>query len=257
MDVPSTSLATGADDQHATAGVAGALAAQDVGHAIADVRGELALARHRQAMGAERVRLAPGAGGVDHRAGAQLLDAALALQLQDEVGRLAAAGLDLVEALAADGQDAGAVADMRAQRLRRGERQQVVVAQLAGRGQRQLVGRRRPALAFEQLARRAVDIEAPGREQAYMANRLQMRGRAVTGFEDLHGQATAQQLGGGGQADGAGADHGNRETGGNKGGHGWLLSCSSNYELMRKKRDPGQRASTRRLNSARRSGFTQ
>ena len=87
----------GADDEHALAGVAVAVGAEDVRDAVGDALAVGALARGGHAAGAERVGARPGPGGVDHRTGnVALLDAAV---VDDQLERrlLAAGVLELVD----------------------------------------------------------------------------------------------------------------------------------------------------------------
>jgi len=89
----------------AAVGIARALAAQHVGHAVGDLRMAF-LADRRQAVGAGRIGRQPGARRVDHRVGLELLGPAPVLVADGEGLEGAAVALHLVEAGAAHGGDA-------------------------------------------------------------------------------------------------------------------------------------------------------
>nr|BFF22821.1 hypothetical protein GCM10025732_07860 [Glycomyces mayteni] len=81
-----------------------------------------------------------------------------------------------------------------------------------------------PPLCFEQSLCGAIDVEAPRGEQAHVPPLADRVGRALARFEDDRGQAAFDQMRGGGEADRAGADHGDRgdrASGGVR--HGGLL----------------------------------
>src|SRR5260370_21093450 len=93
---------SGSQHRHGLAGEAVALAAQHVGHAVAEAILRLAFADRPPAVRARRVRREPGAGGIDHGARAELLRP-LAILIADLKGSgLTALALDLVGADAAD-----------------------------------------------------------------------------------------------------------------------------------------------------------
>ena len=141
----------------------------------------------------------------------------------EEGGLLAAGALGLVQAVAAAGGHPGAQVQGRGHRGQGGEGLQHARHHLRGAGQ--FSGRRGlPAGGREQPRHRRVDVEAPRREQLHMAVVQQMGADTAAGFQHHHRQAALDQLGHGGQAHGAGAEHGDgicpgREAGVVGGGH--------------------------------------
>ncbi len=63
-------------------------------------------------------------------------------------------------------------------------------------------------MGLEQGTGGRVGVVLPWREQADMTPVADVGGDRSTGLIELHGQAALDQVGGGGQSDGAGADHG-------------------------------------------------
>jgi hypothetical protein len=126
----------GADHQHALAGVAVLLHADDVGNAVGDAGRLLRLARDGEPVDADRVRLRPGAGSVDHRAGKQSMLGAIVIDIPDHEGRTVAAdGRNLVAALPRDRRD-GRAQDQAGRDLRqRGKRSKILADDLAAGGQ--------------------------------------------------------------------------------------------------------------------------
>ena len=183
--------------------------------------GILGLALGQDAARAKRVRGRPGAGGVDHRPRQVAPDRAVAVR-DGEHERLGLAALaeHLVGALPGDGRHLRAGLDHRRHLRRRGERLEVGLVQVRSR-RHGLAGRLLPAMGLEQRAGRRVGVVLPRREQADMAPIADVGADGLAGLVDLHGKAAPDQVGGGGQADGACADDGNGE--GFERGHGKLL----------------------------------
>jgi hypothetical protein len=169
------------------------------------------LAEGGQAVGAERVGLGPGPGGVDHRSDGQVLLAVGSVDAQHEGELVPAWAADLVEALAGDADHPVVELDPAGDRGKGGQRKQVAVEQVAAGGQLVRV-RRRPAGGGQQPHSGRVKGQAPRAEQAHvppvgevgtdLVSRLQHRGLLTPG----------EQVGGGGQTDRAGADDGNGEA---------------------------------------------
>ena len=85
---------------------------------------------------------------------------------------------------------------------------EVVVDEFPAVGQGRGPGRF-PAGGFEQADGGGVDVVPPRGEQPDVAPLLDGGARGGAGFEDQRFQAAFDQVGRGGQAHGAGADHGN------------------------------------------------
>jgi hypothetical protein len=189
----------------ALAGVAAALAAQDVRHAIGDVRGRLAFADRRQSARPGRIRREPGARRIDHRIGAdRLVTGAVAIaQLERSLG--AALGLHLVEACARDAGHPSRGPDMVGKHCARCERLEIALDQLATGRVGLRVGRI-PAQGFEQPQGSLVDGILPRREQPDMrplTDRVTDRG---AGFKHGRFEAAFEQMSCCGKADRTGAD---------------------------------------------------
>jgi hypothetical protein len=197
----------GAQHGHGLAGVARALAAQHVGHAVGDAPLQRLLADRRQAIGAGRVGRQPGAAGVDHRVGLELFGALAVLVANREGLEGAAIALHLVEAGAADRRDPAVEPDAVAepgparQRLEILRHQFAAVRIVAGIG-------RVPADFLEKPLGRLVDVVLPGREHADVAPLAHgMRGLGA-GLEHHRLHAAFQHVRGGGETDRAGAQDG-------------------------------------------------
>ena len=148
------------------------------------------------------VRGGPGAGGVDDRAGQDVLAGGEADQ---ERRRVAAGGADPVEAEPGHRDHAGAVADVRLERGQVGEGLQVVGGELAPVGSASGVGLD-PAGVGEQPAGGGVDVVPPRREQPHVPPLAHRGGRTVAGLQDGERDAALGEVRGGGQPDRAGAD---------------------------------------------------
>ena len=158
----------GAQHGDRLAGVARALSPEHIGHAVGDALAALGLADRFEAVGSGRIGREPGARGVDHRIGTQRRWS-LAVAVADLEGRrLPTRRLDLVEAGAGDGDDAGAGLDVPAERRPGRQRLEILLHQLCPG--RIVVGIGAvPARLAQQPLRRLVDVVAPGREHAHMA----------------------------------------------------------------------------------------
>ena len=80
-----------------------------------------------------------------------------------------------------------------------------------GSGWKNIGRRRSPAVTIEKRRRGGVNAVAPRREDANMAPIPQVRADRGAGFIELHRHAARDQMRGGGEADRAGPDHGNRK----------------------------------------------
>ncbi len=196
-----------ADDEDAPARVPVAVGAEDVRDPVGDPVGKAPLARCRHAARAERVRLRPGAGGVDHRAGqvAALRAALVDDQLERRV--LAAGVLELVDPVLGDRLDARVEVQRGRDRLERGEGLEVPLGDLVSRGVG-VGGGRLPARRGEQLPGDGVDVVRPRREDPDVTPLAHGRADGGAGFEDQRLQPARQQVRRGGEPDGTGADDG-------------------------------------------------
>lgn len=200
-----------AEDGHGAAGIAAARAAEHVGDAGRDPRPGGHFPQGRQAVRAGRVGRVPGARRIDDRARLDVPKRTVrARYAQHEGPRLATGRAHLVDALAGDRDDAGIEADMRGQRRQGGERFQIAGHQL-GAGRHLLVRRVGPAGSRQQQARLLVDAVAPGREHPHMAPLADAACDRRAGLEHQRDLAPVQEMDGGGQPDGAGADDGDRQ----------------------------------------------
>jgi hypothetical protein len=207
-----------ADHEHAFAGVARALRAQHVRHAIGDAVGERALAECGYPARAHRVGGIDGAGSVDHRLREHGVLAVGVLVLDQERHVAAMRVLHPVVALAGHGTHARAEAQARRDLRQRGQRLQVTFHHLAAGRERGRV-RRGPAVRVQQRARGAVDVEFPRREHPYVRPAPHAGADAVAGLQHQRRQAAFEQVGGGGKAHGAGTD----DNDGQLGVHGGCL----------------------------------
>ncbi len=183
-----------------------------VGDAVGDPVGGRLLAEGGEAAGAGGAGGGPGAGGVDDCAGEEPLLAAVACFGVDHERLGVAVGVDdPVPARPGDAGDAGAVVDSVAEGV--GEGLEVEGGPVAAGGVGGRVGRH-PAGRCEELLGGRVDDFTPGGEQAHVRP-LAGRGPGVgAGFEDEEVQAALAEVGGGGQAGGAGPDHDDGQFGG-------------------------------------------
>jgi hypothetical protein len=197
----------GADHKDTLSGVAGAFGVEDVGHAVVDAVGSLALADGGQAGGTGRARGAPGAGRHDDGAGEEAALEAVGLE-PDLEGLFLAPGVpDLARALPGDAGDARVQAQAAGDIRERGERREVTLDKLTA-GRESVEVRHRPAVPLQQGLSRPVDVVAPGGEHGDMAPGERRRADRGTGFQDDRLQAALQQMGRGGEADRAAANDG-------------------------------------------------
>jgi hypothetical protein len=192
--------------QHAPALVARAVGAEDVRDPVGDAVAVGALAHRRQAAGAERVRSRPCARRVDDGAREMALLDAVALDAQLERRLVAARVLELVDAVARDGDHARVEVQSRRDLGQRSQRLEIAVDDLGPR--RVFVVRRRvPTVGAEQLRGGRVDVVLPRREQTDVGPLADARADAVTGLEHDGLQAAREKVRRGCEAHGAGADH--------------------------------------------------
>ena len=124
----------GAEHGDGLAGIARAILAQHIRHAVGDPVRRLRLADGAQAVGACRIRRMPGAGRVDHGVGPHDLGALPVLIADLERGCFPALALELVEADAADVGDAARRMDVARERGLGRERFEIALHQFgAGR----------------------------------------------------------------------------------------------------------------------------
>ena len=180
-----------------------------IGHLVGEEVGGRPLAQCWQAVRAGGAGVAPGAGGVDHRA---CLDAglvALAVDQVDGEGLLGAVGVDQpVAALARDTGHPGVVPHQVAQRLR--ERRQVAVDPLSSGRVPGFGGG--PPRRCQPPGRRLVDQLRPRREQPYVPPLGHRRRRLQTGLQHQRLQAALRQVRRGSQAQWATTDHDDRQV---------------------------------------------
>ncbi len=155
------------------------------------------------------IRRTPGARGVDDRAGQDLL---AGVQPYEERGGLAAGGADPVEAGPGHGGDPCAVAQVRFELRQVGQRLEVVGDELGAGGEFVVVGAG-PAGFGEQAGGGRVDVEPPRGEEPDVPPLPDGRRGPVAGLEDGEGDPALAQVGGGGEADRARADHDHRQGG--------------------------------------------
>ncbi|ELS54835.1 hypothetical protein STVIR_4194 [Streptomyces viridochromogenes Tue57] len=132
-----------------------------------------------------------------------------------------------VPARAGDAGDAGAGAHSAAEDV--GQGLQVLLGPVAAGG----VGRRvgpRPAGRREELLGDRVDHFAPGGEQPDVRPLAHRRPGGRAGFQDEGFDAPVDEVGGGGQADGAGSDHDDGQLGGGGRVHGGSLRVSTSVD---------------------------
>jgi hypothetical protein len=158
--------------------------------------------------GAEHVRGGPGAGRVDDRTSEEVLTGAEADQ---ERCRVPAGGADPVQAEPGDGDDRGTVTHVRLEGGQVGEGPQVVSGELPAGGQHLGVGLD-PAGVGEQAPGGVIDVVPPRREQPHVSPLPHGRRRPVAGFHEGERDAALGEVGGGGQADRAGADDDDRQV---------------------------------------------
>ena len=217
-----------ADDEHAPAGVALPGAAEDVGDAVGDPVRVPALARGQDAAGADRVRTRPRARRVDH--GAREIPPLLPVLVHDElVGRVVAAVvLELVDALPRHAHDSRAQVQALGDTRHLRQRLEIPLDDLIARriGIRR---RRRPARALQEIRRDGIEVVAPRREHPDVAPLAHARADRIAGLEHDRLDAARAQMGGGGEADGPGADHGHRQLGVGHGRHS--LNASRKFNV--------------------------
>ena len=196
----------GADHGNGLTGELGPQAPSHVGHAVEDPPGgpSLGFAVCGQAVAAQRVRCPPGAGCVDDGRGRQL---GAVGQAQQERGRVAAGGTDLVESLAGRSRSprspnrrCGAIAGCAASGARYLSTSSPPVGNASGSGAAQPVGASSARAAGSVLKRHGLN------RRTCAHCRTDARD-AVAGLEDQEVQAARSELGRGGQTDRAGADH--------------------------------------------------
>ena len=201
-----------AHHQHALAGITIAPFPEHVGNAVGNLSAQCAFTQGGQAGSAKEVGILDGARGVDHALGKHLV-LPVGVPVLHDVGLCAAAGiLHQVTPVAGDAQHAGTQAQPR--RYLRGGSQgpQVAFDHLAAGRERSQV-RLLPAPGGQQAAGLAVDGELPGRKHAHVRPALHAGADRIAGFEQKGLQAARKQVGGGGQADRAGADDDNGKRG--------------------------------------------
>ena len=133
---------------------------------------------------------------------------ALAVLIPDLERRgLAALGLELVEAGAADAGDAARCVDVVREAGLGRERLEVALNQF-GAGRILVRIRGVPSGRREQARGRPVDVVFPRREQLHVAPLAHRMPDAVAGLQHDRPEAALQHMGGGGKADRAGADDG-------------------------------------------------
>ena len=197
-----------AEHQHAPAGVAGALRAQHVRHAVADAAAQAARSPSAgrplapAGLGEAQVPLA----SITARGEQPALAAGAVHRAELEGLLLAACGPHLADAEAGDAGHARAEPEPRRDLGRGGERLEVALGELARRSGR----RRRPAgssRAARGGPRRPVEVEAPGREHRDMAPVAHRGADRLAGLEDHRLQPARQEVRRGREPDRPGADH--------------------------------------------------
>jgi hypothetical protein len=184
---------------------------EHVGDAVEDAVCPFGFTDRRQAAGAQGVGRVPGAGRVDHRACLQLqvrpwckaritkgADSRPALFTLSKPSRVTA--ITFVDSRSAE-TTCGSCA--------KGSSTRCTTSPASGSSIR--LGRL-PAGRFEQPGHRRVDVVAPGREQPHVAVVEQAGADRRRGFQDEERDAAVDQLGGRGEADRAGAEHGDRQA---------------------------------------------
>jgi hypothetical protein len=198
-----------AGDRDVLAGIAGSHGrVAEVGDAVGDVIRVLTLSQGGVAVRAQGVRLAPGAGGVHHRAGQQPLAPRGGLDVHGEGVALPAAVDEQVAAGAADSGHPSAVADgARGGGVEQlGQGAQVRLTPLTAGRVTVLIGRGPAAGGLEQAPRGGVDELAPRREQPDVSPLGDRCPGVAACLEHDEVQVALDRVGGSRQADGAGTD---------------------------------------------------
>ncbi len=193
----------GADDEGVSAGEPVPVGAEHVRQGVLEEPGGGRLAAGREAGGAEDVRDAPGAGGVDDRPGQDLLAVGEADQ---ERGGVAAGGAQPVQAEPADRLDPGAVAHVRLELRQLGEGLQVVVDEFRAGGQGVGSGATQPASSSSRRAAGSM-LYRHGENTRTCPHWRTAAPARVAGLQDEERQSALGEVRGGGQPDRAGADH--------------------------------------------------
>ena len=197
----------GADDGDPSLGIAAAVAAQHVGDARLDQVGGVTFTDRRVPVGTDRVGCQPGPGGIDHRPGEGAFETVGPNGRDHERCIAAARAGHLVGAGAGDRGDEAVGAQPDRDLGQEGQRLEVVLDELPAGGVLVGVGAE-PTVGGEQTAGGRVDVVAPRREQLDVGPVADAGGDVVADFEHDERDASFVEVGGGGEADRAGADHG-------------------------------------------------
>ena len=240
----------GTHHQHVPGGELCALRAGDVGQRGGDEppRDRLGLTGRLHPGPAEGIGLAPGAGGIDHAAGPQFGHlAAGRFDAHEERGALAVGGAGLVDPVPGHRHHPRAGADHRARGIEDDdEGVEVVPDQLVTGGQGVRVGRP-PAGGLEQTSSGVVDVVPPRREQPGVPPLPDGGSGCRARLEHDRPQAPLEEVGRGGQADGAGSYHHNGQL---VHGQGHRSSSQAVSSASRVATRPAMSSRTRRIRSS-------
>jgi hypothetical protein len=207
------------------------LGAEHVGQRVRDVVGDLFEAQRVEAVGAETVGVAVGAGRVDHRAGRHLRDGTVGFgDPQRERCCGASGGASAVHALARHRGHRHAGAYSGRDRGERCERLEVLLNEFCTGWRLLLLAGLVPAVRLEQPASGRIDEVLPRREEADVAPGPHAARDRVTRFVDDEVEAALDEVRRGREADGPRTDDGDRKVGDAGVAHRWRREVDQGHD---------------------------